>query len=39
VTRAQDYSWDAINRVVADHYIALIEERRAARGCRPAESA
>ncbi|MFN3989866.1 MAG: glycosyltransferase family 4 protein [Erythrobacter sp.] len=27
--RAQEYSWDAINRVVADYYIALIEERRA----------
>jgi len=27
--RAQGYSWDAINRAVADYYIALIEERRA----------
>ncbi len=29
-TRANDYSWDAINRVVADYYLELIAERRAA---------
>ena len=26
-TRASQYSWDAINQVVADYYITLIEER------------
>jgi glycosyltransferase involved in cell wall biosynthesis len=36
--RAQDYSWDAINRAVADYYLALIEERRTRqqRGTAPA---
>jgi len=29
-TRACDYSWDAINAVVADTYMMLVEERRAA---------
>lgn len=29
LARAGDFSWDAINRVVADCYIELIEERRA----------
>jgi glycosyltransferase involved in cell wall biosynthesis len=28
-TRAREFSWDAINRAVADYYITLIEERRA----------
>ncbi len=27
-TRARDYSWDAINSVVADTYVRLVEERR-----------
>ncbi len=34
--RAQGYSWDAINRAVADYYLALIEERRALRGAQAA---
>jgi glycosyltransferase involved in cell wall biosynthesis len=29
-TRACEYSWDAINKVVADTYVALVSERRAA---------
>lgn len=28
-TRASEYGWDAINRVVADYYLDLIAERRA----------
>jgi len=28
-TRACDYSWEAINAVVADTYVQLVEERRA----------
>ena len=30
-TRASEYSWEAINQVVADTYIRVIESRRAAR--------
>ncbi|MFM7403816.1 MAG: glycosyltransferase family 4 protein [Erythrobacter sp.] len=30
-TRACDYSWEAINAVVADTYVQLVEERRRAR--------
>ncbi len=33
--RAREYSWDAINRAVADYYLTLIAERRA-RGARGA---
>ena len=33
--RAGEYSWDAINRVVADYYLTLISERRS-RGARGA---
>jgi glycosyltransferase involved in cell wall biosynthesis len=38
MTLAQDYSWDAINRVVADYYLELVEERSAAQGRNPAGS-
>jgi glycosyltransferase involved in cell wall biosynthesis len=31
-TRACEYSWEAINAVVADTYVQLVEERRGARG-------
>ncbi|WP_379922221.1 glycosyltransferase family 4 protein [Erythrobacter sp. R86502] len=31
-TRACEYSWEAINAVVADTYVALVKERRAKRG-------
>jgi glycosyltransferase involved in cell wall biosynthesis len=31
-TRACEYSWEAINAVVADTYLQLVEERRGARG-------
>lgn len=35
-TRACDYSWEAINQVVADTYVRLVEERRAAQAARAA---
>ncbi len=31
-TRACEYSWEAINAVVADTYLELVEERRSAKG-------
>jgi glycosyltransferase involved in cell wall biosynthesis len=35
-TRACEYSWEAINQVVADTYVRLVEERRAAQTARAA---
>ena len=37
--RAREYSWDAINRAVADYYIALITERRAVQAREAARAA
>ncbi|MFL0672107.1 MAG: glycosyltransferase family 4 protein [Erythrobacter sp.] len=37
--RARDFSWDAINRAVADYYIALITERRAVQAREAARAA
>ncbi|NBB23796.1 glycosyltransferase [Porphyrobacter sp. SLTP] len=35
-TRACEYSWEAINQVVADTYVRLVEERRTAQTARAA---
>lgn len=35
-TRACEYSWEAINQVVADTYVRLVEERRTAQAARAA---
>ncbi|MEM8726714.1 MAG: glycosyltransferase family 1 protein, partial [Pseudomonadota bacterium] len=37
--RSREYSWPAINRVVADTYIRLIEDRRALQKLEAAEAA
>ena len=38
-TRSQTYSWEAINQVVADMYVRLIEDRRALQAAEAAEAA
>ena len=38
-TRSLDFSWEAINQVVADSYIRLIEDRRALQEAEAAEAA
>ena len=35
-TRACEYSWEAINQVVADTYVRLVDERRTAQAARAA---
>lgn len=37
--RSHDYSWEAINQIVADTYIRLVEDRRALQAAEAAEAA